>query len=163
MFSWTAFFCSAVEAFSKSFFKLAISWGMVTISFLMRGNADALNIGAGGLRGDDLDASGPGAGIGFVALIVVPVKMRVDYVFDGLGREFFDLFDEGAGGGRFGVRVDDEDAIAEDDDGGVAIYSVGGLGDGGVDTVGDGLYVEEIFAGGGGGGDAGGGKQEDEE
>jgi hypothetical protein len=88
--------------------------------------------------------------------------MGVDDEFDGLGRELFDLLDEDAGGGRFGVRVDDEDAIAENDDGGVAIYFVGGLGDGSVDTVGHGLDVEQVFTG-GGDGDAGDWEQEKKE
>jgi hypothetical protein len=56
------------------------------------------------------------------------------------------LFDEGAGSGRLRVSVDDKDAIAEDDDGGVTIHFVGGLGDGGVNAIGDGLDVEEIVA-----------------
>src|SRR5712664_342787 len=111
------------------------------------GYAEALNVLARGFGGDDLDARGPGAGIGFVALIVVPMKVRVDDVFYGLGREFLDLFDEGASGGRLGVSVDDEDAIAEDDDGGVAIHFVGGLGDSGVNAIGDGRDVEEVVAG----------------
>ncbi len=110
---------------------------------------------AGGFRGDDFDAGGPRAGIGFVALIVVPVEMRVDDVFDGLGSELFDLFDEGTCGGRLGVSVNDEDAVAEDNDRGVAVHFVGVLGDGGVDTVGHGLDVEEII-----GGKTGGGQQE---
>ena len=91
---------------------------------------------------------------------MVPVKMGVHDEFHRLGRELLNLFDESAGSGRFGVRVDDEDGIAEDDDGGVAIHFVGGPGDGGVDTVSDGLDVEEVF---GGGGVAGDEEQEDEE
>jgi hypothetical protein len=54
------------------------------------------------------------------------------------------------------VSVDDENAIAEDDDGGVAIHFVGGLGNGGVDALGHGLDVEEIL-----GGEAGGWEQEE--
>jgi hypothetical protein len=88
-------------------------------------------------------------------LIVVPVKVGVDDEFHGLGSEFLDLLDEGAGGGGLGVGVDDEHAVAEDDDGGVAIYFVGGLGDGGINTVGDGLDVEEVV-----GREAGGWEQE---
>src|SRR5258708_13821623 len=71
------------------------------------------------------------------------MKVRVDDVFYGLGREFLDLFDEGASGGRLGGSVDDEDAIAEDDDGGVAIHFEGGLGDNGVNAIRDGLDVEK--------------------
>src|SRR4029077_12579226 len=112
-------------------------------------NAEALNILAGGFGGDDLDAGGPGAGIGFVALIVVPVKVGVDDELHGLGREFLDLLDERAGSGRLRVRIDEEDAVAEDDDGVVSIRFVGGLGDGGVDAVGDGLDVEEFVTRGG--------------
>ena len=124
------------------------------------GNTDALNVLTGGLGGNDLDAGGPGAGIGFVALIVVPVEMGVDDEFHGLGSEFLDLLDEGASGGRLGVGVDDKHTVAKDDDGGVAIDFVSGLSDGGVDAVGDGLDVEEIFAR-DGGGEAGDGEQEE--
>jgi hypothetical protein len=54
------------------------------------------------------------------------------------------------------VRVDDKHAVAKDDDGGIAIHFVGGLGDGGVNAVGDGFDVEEIV-----GGEAGGWEQEE--
>ncbi len=74
--------------------------------------------------------------------------------FHGLGSEFLDLLDERAGGGRLGVGIDDKHAVAKDDDGGIAIHFVGGLGDGGVNAVGDGLDVEEIV-----GGEAGGREQ----
>jgi len=87
---------------------------------------------------------------------VVPVKVGVDDKFHGLGSEFFDLLDERAGRGRLGVRVDNEHTVAEDDDGGVATHFVGGLGDGGVNAVGDGLDVEEVV-----GGEAGGWEQEE--
>src|SRR5260370_33498415 len=104
-------------------------------------NAEALNVLTGGFGGDDLDAGGPGAGIGFVALVVVPVKVGFDDKFHGLGSEFLDLLDEGAGRGRLGVGVDNEHAVAEDDDGGVAIHFVGGLGGGRVSALRDGLAV----------------------
>ena len=57
--------------------------------------------------------------------------MCVDDELDRLGRELFDLLNEGAGSGRLGVSVDDEDDVVEEDDRGVAIDFVGGLGNGG--------------------------------
>jgi len=45
------------------------------------------------------------------------------------------------------VRVHDEHAVVEQNDRGVAVDLVRGLGDGGVDAVGDGLDVEEVFGG----------------
>ena len=119
--------------------------------------ADALNVLARRFGRDDFDASGPGTRISLIALIMVPVKVGVDDVFHGLGSEFLDLFDEGARRGRFGVGVDDEDDVVEQDDRGVAIDFVGGLGNGGVDAVGHGLDVEEVF-----GGEAGYGKEENQ-
>ena len=70
--------------------------------------------------------------------------MCVDDKLDGLGRELFDLLNEGAGSGRLGVGVDDEDGVVEDDNRGVAIDFVGGLGNGGVDSVCDRLDVEQV-------------------
>jgi hypothetical protein len=105
-----------------------------------------LNVLARGFGRDDLNAGGPGAGIRFVALIVVPVKMRVDDEFYGLGSEFLDLFDEGARRRRLGVRINDEDAVAEEDDGGIAIQLVGRLGDSRVDALGHWFDVEEVFS-----------------
>src|SRR6202011_690394 len=86
----------------------------------------------------------------FVALVVVPVKMCVDNELDRLGRELFDLLDQGAGSRRLGVGVDDEDDVVEQDDRGVAIDFVGGLGNGGVDSVCDRLDVEQVVCQAGG-------------
>ena len=72
--------------------------------------------------------------------------MCVDDKLDGLGRELFDLLNEDAGSGRLGVGVDDEDGVVEDDNRGVAIDFVGGLGNGGVDSVCDRLDVEQSSA-----------------
>ena len=43
------------------------------------------------------------------------------------------------------MRVDDEDGVVEQDDRRVAVDFVGRLGDGGVDAVGHGLDVEQVF------------------
>ena len=56
--------------------------------------------------------------------------MCVDDELDRLGRQLFDLLDQGSGRGRFGVGVDDEDGVVEDDDRGVAIDFVRRLGNG---------------------------------
>jgi len=76
--------------------------------------------------------------------------MCVDNELDGLGRELFDLLDQGAGSRRLGVSVDDEDDVVEQDDRGVAIDFVGGLGNGGIDAVCDGLDVEQVVCQAGG-------------
>jgi len=76
--------------------------------------------------------------------------MCVDDELDGLGRELFDLLNEDAGSGRLGVGVDDEDGVIEDDNRGVAIDFVGGLGNGGVDSVCDRLDVEQVVCQAGG-------------
>src|SRR2546427_4417048 len=76
--------------------------------------------------------------------------MCVDDELDGLGRELFDLLNEDAGSGRLGVGVDDEDGVVEDDNRGVAIDFVGGLGNGGVDSVCDRLDVEQVVCQAGG-------------
>jgi len=68
---------------------------------LHTGNAALFDACTSGLGGDDLNSSGPRAGICFIALIVVPVKVCVDNEPDRLGRELLNLLDEGAGGGRF--------------------------------------------------------------
>jgi len=68
----------------------------------------------------------------------------------GLGVSFLICLDQGAGSRRLGVGVDDEDDVVEEDDRGVAIDFVGGLGNGGVDAVCDGLDVEQVVCQAGG-------------
>jgi hypothetical protein len=72
------------------------------------------------------------------------VKVGVDHEFHRLRCEFLDLFDESAGGGRFGVRVHDEHSIVEQNDGSVAVDLVRRLRDSGVYAFRDGLDVEEV-------------------
>ena len=61
--------------------------------------------------------------------------MCIDDELDRLGRHLFDLLDKGTGGRRLGVRVNDQDAVVEDDNRGIAIDLVGGLGNCSVDSV----------------------------
>jgi hypothetical protein len=72
------------------------------------------------------------------------MKVCIDNKSDRLGCELLDLLDEGASSGRLRVGVDNEDAVVEQDDRGIAIDFEGWLGNRGVDTVCDGLDVEQI-------------------
>src|SRR5262249_24479406 len=110
-------------------------------------NTEALNVGTSGFGGDELDARGPGTGIGLVALLVIPVKVRVDDISHGLGSQLLDLCDEGTRRGGLGVGVNHKHTVVEQDNGGIAVDLVGGFGDGGVDAIGNRLDVEHILVG----------------
>jgi len=111
---------------------------------LHTGNAALFDARTSGLGRDDLNPSGPRAGIGFIALLVVPMKVCVNNKSDRLGRKLFDLLDEGTSSGRLRMGVDNEDDVVEQDDCGVAIDLEGWLGNRGVDTVCHGLDVEQV-------------------
>ena len=127
--------------------------GFHFFDFLRHGNDFVLHprdpplfdAGAGRLRGDDFNARRPGTGIGLVALVVVPVKVRVDDVFHGLIRHLLDLFDEAARRRRLGVGIDDQDTVIKKNNGGVAVYLVGGLGDGSVHSLRNRLDFEQVI------------------
>jgi hypothetical protein len=136
--------CSRVEAFCRSAFKLFDRGGHGRDFVLHTRNTALFDACTSGLGRDDLNSSRPRAGIGFIALVVIPMKVCFDNKSDRLGCELFDLLDEGAGSGRLRVGVDNEDAVVEQDDRGVAIDFEGWLGNRGVDTFCDGLDVEQV-------------------
>ena len=141
------FFLFRVRGFFQIPFQLFDFQGHGQDFMLHARDAALFDIQAGRFRRDNFDARGPGTRIGLIALVVVPVKVSVHDVAHWLVREFLDLLDERPRGRGFGVRVHDEHAVVEQNDRGVAVDLVRGLGDGGVDAVGDGLDVEEVFGG----------------
>ncbi len=98
------------------------------------------------LGGDDLDPR-VGARVDFVALPVVPVKVRVDDLANRLLRQALDLLVERARRRRLRVGVDDHDTVVRQDDGRVTVDLVPRRGDRGVDAIADLLELEEILVG----------------
>jgi hypothetical protein len=100
------FLLLAVGGFGEIGFQLFDFLGHVGDFVFHARDAALLDIFASGFGGDDFDSGRPGAGIGLVALVVIPVEMRVDDVADRLVGELLDLLDERAGGRGLGVGVD---------------------------------------------------------
>jgi hypothetical protein len=93
------------------------------------------------LIGDDLGV-GIGRRVGFVAVPVVPVEVRVDDVAHRLLRHLAKPLDDHLCRRRLRVRVDDHDPVGVLDDRGVAIHLVRGRRHRRIDAVGDLLDVE---------------------
>ena len=87
--------------------------------------------------GDDFDGAGKCLVVGTITLKVIVMEVGINNIADGFVGNGLNLLDKGTGGGDFGVGIDDEYAIVEDDDGGIGIDDVGGASQGDVDTVSD--------------------------
>src|ERR1700751_6083487 len=106
--------CSRVEAFCRSAFSCSIAAGMVAISCFTRGMPRCSMLVR--VASEEMISTPAGQELGYGSLVVVPMKVCVDDEPERLGRELFDLLDEGTSSGRLGVGVDNEDDVVEQDD-----------------------------------------------
>jgi hypothetical protein len=89
------------------------------------------------LGGDDVELS-VGTLVGCVPLRVIPMEVRVDQITHRLRRDFLlDLGDQRCGSGGFGMRIDHQDVVGVNENGGVAIGQDLRPSQRGVNVVGD--------------------------